>query len=84
MLGLRKKEWNNSSSLPKNPSLEEETAERKLIKLKIELGLLKETENKIYEGIETRDLYAGWNVSAQVDIRDLKNNLADLLFMRFI
>ena len=66
--------------MPKNPFLEE-THERKLIKIKLGLfdhPIPKETGNQIYEGIETRDLYAGWNVSAQVDIRDLKNNLAEM------
>ena len=61
-MGLRKKEWNNSVSVPKNP-LTEETHERKLIKIK--LGLFDhpsptEKPNKIYTGVETRNDYKGW------------------------
>lgn len=37
LLGLRKKEWNSSSSVPKNP-IQEETHERKLIKVSAHTG----------------------------------------------
>lgn len=36
LLGLRPREWNNSTSVPLNP-LAEETHERKLIKIKLGL-----------------------------------------------
>jgi hypothetical protein len=65
LLGLRKKEWNPSAAMPKNP-LAEETHERKLIKIKLGLfdhPIPKLRPNKIYEGCETRNDYTGWQVS---------------------
>ncbi len=80
LLGLRKKEWNNSVSVPKNP-LTEETHERKLIKIKLGLfdhPIPKYKENKIYTGTETRDNYTNWNVSTEVNKREISNNLSKL------
>lgn len=78
LLGLRKKEWNSSSSVPKNP-IQEETHERKLIKIK--LGLFDQPIPKLKDkfvepGTDTRNDYTGWNVSTEVDQR-MKNR--DLL-----
>ncbi|CAD8142419.1 unnamed protein product [Paramecium pentaurelia] len=84
ILGLRKKQWNYSVSVPKNP-LSEETHERKLVKIK--LGLLdhpipKEKPNKIYVGTETRDNYQlakkgsdKWNISVETNSVDFQKNL---------
>lgn len=78
-MGLRKKEWNSSVSVPKNP-LSEETHERKLVKIRLGLfdhPIPKEKPNYIYTGTETRDDYtlakkgAGkWNVSTETNINE--------------
>lgn len=59
----------------------EETHERKLIKIKLGLfdhPIPKYTENIIYQGIETRESYAGWNVSSQIDNRFVRNHLEEM------
>lgn len=45
LLNLRKKEWNMSVAVPKNPLLEE-THERKLIKVEIKLFICKNIQTK--------------------------------------
>lgn len=77
LLGLRKKEWNNSVAVPKNPLLEE-THERKLVKIK--LGLFDQPVPSIKEphiepGTDTRNDYTGWNVSTELDERARKAEL---------
>ncbi|KRX03765.1 hypothetical protein PPERSA_04273 [Pseudocohnilembus persalinus] len=77
LLGLRNRQWNNSTSVPLNP-LQEETHERKLIKIK--LGLFDQPQpiqkdKKIELGTETRNDYTGWNVSTQMENKELRNNL---------
>jgi hypothetical protein len=61
LLELRKRPWNSSVLVPKNPILEE-TFERKLIKIK--LGLMDQPipvikEKKIEPGCDTRNSYLG-------------------------
>ena len=66
---MRKKEWNNSVSVPKNP-LAEETHERKLVKIRLGLfdhPIPKEKPNIIYGGTETRNDYTNWNVSTEIN-----------------
>ncbi|KAL4468592.1 hypothetical protein ABPG74_005095 [Tetrahymena malaccensis] len=79
ILNLKKKEWNSSCSVPKNPLLEE-THERKLIKIK--LGLydrpIPPLKDKIIElGTDTRNDYTGWNVSTQQDTKQRRTHLDD-------
>lgn len=81
---MRKKEWNGSVSVPKNP-LSEETHERKLVKIRLGLfdhPIPKEKANKIYVGVETRDNYLEslvegkkWNVSHEIDQKQCSKDL---------
>jgi len=66
ILGLRKKEWNGSVSVPFNA--QEEDFERKLTKIKLgffDTPLPKYRPNIIEAGTDTRDQYTGWNVSTE-------------------
>jgi len=76
ILGLRKKEWNGSVSVPYNT--QEEDFERKLTKIKLgffDTPLPKYREPKIEAGTDTRDNYTGWNVSTEPPSR-FQNKLA--------
>lgn len=81
ILGLRKKDWNNSTLIPKNPALEE-THERKLKKIK--LGLFDQPAAKVGEKIfqppelSTRHLYYGWNLSTLTDKQQQSKKLKQL------
>eukprot|EP01016_Furgasonia_blochmanni_P050692 TRINITY_DN7870_c0_g1_i3.p1 TRINITY_DN7870_c0_g1~~TRINITY_DN7870_c0_g1_i3.p1 ORF type:complete len:403 (-),score=38.60 TRINITY_DN7870_c0_g1_i3:159-1367(-) len=77
ILNLRKREWNASTRVPKNP-LAEETFETRLHKIKMGLEdgpIQKLTEKKIEAGTDTRDDYTGWNVSTEQDVRQRKKDL---------
>jgi hypothetical protein len=68
ILGLKKREWNTSAAVPKNPTAEETFAGKLM---KIRMGLLdqpiqKIREPKIEPGCDGRDKYTGWNVSTEL------------------
>jgi len=67
ILGLRKKEWDNSNAVPLNT--QEEDFDRK--QTKIRMGFFdspnhKYTPPKIEVGTDIRDNYKGWNVSTEL------------------
>jgi len=70
ILGLRKKEWNSSVSVPYNT--QEEDFERKLTKIKLgffDTPLPRFKPNSIEAGTDTRNNYTGWNVSVEKESR---------------
>jgi len=80
ILGLRKKDWNSSVSVPVNA--QEEDFERKLTKIKLgffDTPLPKYRPNKIEAGTDTRDQYTGWNVSVQPASKFQNQNNIDSL-----
>ncbi|KRX09907.1 Protein kinase-like domain [Pseudocohnilembus persalinus] len=65
VLELKKKKWNNSTTLPQNPLLEEPHA-KKLMNIKLGLADSKSVQpskKKLYIGTESRNDYTGWNNS---------------------
>ncbi len=77
ILELRKKTWNPSVSCPKNNE-QDETFERKLIKIR--LGLIdqpvpKAKTPKMERGTDTRDEYTNWNVSTEQFVRERRRQL---------
>ncbi|EGR30381.1 hypothetical protein IMG5_133480 [Ichthyophthirius multifiliis] len=91
LLNLRKKEWNTSVAVPKNPLLEE-THERKLIKIKLGLfdrPIPKLKDKYIEIGTDSRNDYLGWNVSTEQDKNfrlqklDELQNIKLILFIQF-
>jgi hypothetical protein len=80
ILGLRKKDWNGSVSVPVNA--QEEDFERKLTKIKLgffDTPLPKYRPNKVEAGTDTRDQYIGWNVSVQAASKFQSQNNIDHL-----
>jgi hypothetical protein len=78
VLELKKKEWNLSNQLSRNPSVDE-PFERKLIRVR--MGLLDQPHVKmslprLHIGCDTRNEYTGWNVSVQQDFRKREKDLA--------
>lgn len=72
VLELRDKQWNASTTSPKrfDDFEKEESHKSKLLKIRMgfsDFSPLKEKSNKIYEGTESRNNYAGWNVSTYFD-----------------
>lgn len=99
ILELRKKQWNSSVLVPKNPIIEE-TFERKLIKIK--LGLMDQPvpvlkDKIIPPGCDTRNDYTSrikkiikymlflkdWNVSVEQNLRDRQKKLLLEYFIIF-
>jgi len=78
ILGLRKKDWNNSTAISKNQ--QEEDFERKLTKIKLgffDTPLPKYRPNRIEEGTDTRNDYTGWNVSTEPANRNQNQRTID-------
>lgn len=68
ILEINKKQWNSSVAAPRKFAdfEKEEHHQTKLLKIKLgfsDFSPVKDKANRIYEGVETRDSLAGWNVS---------------------
>lgn len=76
-LGMRKKEWNTSVSVPTN-ALAEQDHQRKLLNIRIGLEnhpILKLKDKQIEEGCDTRNDYSGWKTTTLFDRRECRRNL---------
>ena len=79
-LGMRKKEWNSSVSVPTNP-LAEQDHQRKLLNIRIGLEnhpIQKLKDKHIEPGCDLRNDYSGWAISTTINPREVKNNLMEL------
>jgi len=73
-LGMRKKEWNTSVSVPVNPQAEQDH-QRKLLNIRIGLEnhpIQKLKDKNIEAGCDLRDDYSGWAISTEIDKRQVR------------
>lgn len=79
-LGMRKKEWNSSVSIPMNQAIEQDH-QRKLLNIRIgqeNHPILKQKDKYIEPGCDTRFDYTGWDVSTAIDPREVRSEFNNL------